>query len=327
MIPTSNDMRVEISTNCNYKCVFCPHHKLIRKKENMSLDLFKFIFDKIHAETDQYDTLSFPGMGEPFLNKDIVAMIAHATQKKPALKVLILTNGSALTPQKFKELEDVGVTSVRVSFYGNTSETYSEVMGIKNSDMFKRVSQNLVEISKMKRKAKLLLTMNIVSDDFNEKKQIITQEWIKFWESKVDLVEVWRPHNWVDAVQWREVQDVKLHTCGRPFNGPLQVQVDGTVNMCCFDYDGELELGDLKTQSLREIFSSPMFMKIVECHTSGDFKGSGLICENCDQRNSDKSDVMVYNSKFNIDERVKATSTTYDKLATDEDIVKEPTFQ
>jgi hypothetical protein len=87
--------------------------------------------------------------------------------------------------------------------------------------------------------------------------------------------------------------------------------VDGTVNMCCFDFDGKLLLGDLKTQTLKEIFESSMFKKILKHHTTGDFKESGLICENCDQRNLNKSDVMVYNSKFDISERVKKVSTTY----------------
>jgi len=52
----------------------------------------------------------------------------------------------------------------------------------------------------------------------------------------------------------------------------------------------------------------------LHCHTSGDFKNSGLICENCDQRNADKSDVMIYNSKFNIEERVQKVSTTYSDI-------------
>jgi hypothetical protein len=47
---------------------------------------------------------------------------------------------------------------------------------------------------------------------------------------------------------------------------------------------------------------------------TGNFKGSGLICENCDQRNIEKKDVMVYNSKFKIEERVKMVSTTYKKI-------------
>lgn len=48
-----------------------------------------------------------------------------------------------------------------------------------------------------------------------------------------------------------------------------------------------------------------MFQKIKKHHTSGDYNGTGLICEYCDQRNSDKSDVIIYNSKYDISERVK----------------------
>jgi len=142
----------------------------------------------------------------------------------------------------------------------------------------------------------------------------ITKDWIKFWEKKVDLIEVWRPHNWVDAKKYRCVQQEKSITCGRPAKGPLQIQVDGTINMCCFDYDGKLTIGDLKTQTLEEIFLSDAFNRIKDCHESGEFKDRGLICENCDQRNTVKDDVAIYNSKFDIKERVNMVSTTYEKI-------------
>ena len=54
-----------------------------------------------------------------------------------------------------------------------------------------------------------------------------------------------------------------------------------------------------------------MFKTIENCHKTGNYEGSGLICENCDQRNEDKSDVMIYNSKFDIKDRVGKVSTTY----------------
>lgn len=306
-IPTSDDMRFEVSTHCNYRCIICPQHKLIRNKEIMSLDLFKFLFDKINAETDQYNNLTFPGMGEPTLDKTLFDKIAYARQQRPSLTMTFITNASLLTPERWKRYEDLGVTSVRVSFYGNTAASYQKIMGVNNDNMFDKVCQNLVEISRIKKKTKLLLTMNVISEEYD----VTSDEWIKFWEEKADLVEIWAPHNWVNAVQHRKVQDKKLDSCGRPFHGPLQVQVDGTVNMCCFDYDGHLTLGDLKTQNLKEIFSSPLFKKLVSCHFSGQFEGSKLICENCDQRNLDKSDVMAYNSKFDVQERVKQISTTY----------------
>lgn len=310
MIPTNNDMRFEVSTKCNYKCIICPQHKLIRKEEIMSLELFKMLFDKIIAETDQYNTLTFPGMGEPTLDKTLIQKIAYAKSRRPSLDITFITNASSLTPERWRQFEDLGVTSVRVSFYGNDRKSYSQVMGVSDPKMFDRVYNNLIEICKIKNRTKLLLTMNVISKDYN----IVTDEWIDFWQSRADLLEVWYPHNWVNGVNFRKVQAKKMNSCGRPFNGPLQVQVDGTVNMCCFDYDGHLLLGDLKTQSLKEIFSSGAFMKIVECHTSGKFEGSGLICGQCDQRNADKSDVMVYNSKFEIPERVKQISTTYSKV-------------
>lgn len=308
MIPASNEIRIEVTTKCNYNCIICPRDKLTRKKETMSLELFKYIFDKINSETSQYNTLTFPGMGEPLLDKILDSKIVYA--KRYGFTVLILTNGSFLTIDRWKRLEDIGVDSVRISLYGDSVESYNALHGIKNAGLFKKIKKNLEDISKIKGHTQLLLTYNVV-DGYNS---VTLESWIRHWKDKVDLIEVWRPHNWVDGRSYRIVQEEKLNTCGRPFSTPLQVQADGTVNMCCFDFDGKLLLGDLKTQSLHQIFESPMYKKIVECHRIGNFKNSGLICENCDQRNKDKSDVMIYNSKFDIRERVKKVSTTYQNI-------------
>lgn len=308
IIPNNNDMRFEVTTRCNYNCVICPRDKLTRKIETMSLEIFKSLFDKITNETDQYTNLTFPGMGEPLLDNTLEKKIEYAKSRKKNLSILILSNGSLLTPEKFKSLEDIGVTSIRVSCYGNDEESYFKVHRVKKA--FSKVKDNLLRICQNKKQAQLLLTFNVVEGLNSD----IVEDWINFWKNKADLIEVWRPHNWVNACDYRQIQKQKLNTCGRPFNGPLQIQVDGTVNMCCFDFDGRLTLGDLKTQSLKQIFSAPVFRKILRCHRSGNFSGSRLICSGCDQRNSEKNDVMSYNSKFNISERIKMISTTYEKV-------------
>jgi molybdenum cofactor biosynthesis enzyme MoaA len=305
VIPQSNEIRFEVTTKCNYNCVICPREKLTRKIETMDFQTFRFIFDKINAETNQYDTLTFPGMGEPLLDESLDDKIVHA--RKRGFTVLLLTNGSMLTVERFKKLQDLGLASIRVSIYGDTPESYGAVHGIKDMKLFQKIKDNLTAIAAIKTHTKLLLTYNVVSN-YNESS---LETWISYWEDKVDLLEVWRPHNWVDAKDYRALKPEKLKTCSRPWKTPLQVQVDGTVNMCCFDFDGKLLLGDLKKHALREIFESAMFRLIEQCHSSGNYDGSGLICENCDQRNLDKSDVMVYNSKFDIQERVHKVSTTY----------------
>lgn len=304
MIPENNELRFEVTTKCNYNCIICPREKLTRKIETMSFELFKYLFDKINNETNQYNTITFPGMGEPLLDETLDDKITYARER--GYKVLILTNGSLLTVERFKRFEDLGVHSIRVSIYGDTPQSYSAVHGV-NSNIFYIVKDNLTKISEIKTKTKILLTYNVI-EGYNDKD---LDSWISYWKDRVDLLEVWRPHNWVNGRTYRIVQSKKLKTCGRPWKTPLQIQVDGTVNMCCFDFNGKLLLGDLKRQTLNEIFNSDIFKKILECHISGNFEGSGLICENCDQRNADKSEIMLFNSKFNINERVHKVSTTY----------------
>jgi len=213
MIPKSNEMRIEVTTSCNYNCILCPREKLTRKIETMSFELFKNIFDKTNSETSQYNTLTFPGMGEPLLDESLDDKIIYA--KKRGFSVLILTNGSLLTVDRFKRLEDIGVESIRVSIYGDSPESYNAVHGIKNKDLFHRIKQNLTSISKVKKKTKLLITYNVV-EDYNES---TLKSWIEYWKDKVDLLEVWRPHNWVDGRNYRVVDQKKLKTCGRPGSG------------------------------------------------------------------------------------------------------------
>jgi len=220
MIPTNNELRIEVTTKCNYNCNICPRERLTRAMETMDFELFKYIFDRINTETSQYNTLTFPGMGEPLLDEAIDDKIIYA--KKHNYNILMLTNGSLLTVDRFRRLEDIGMDSIRVSIYGNSSESYNAMHGISNTDSFLRIKENLTEISRIKTKTSLLLTYNVV-DGCNDS---ALESWIEYWKDKVDLLEVWRPHNWVDSKDYRAVQKDKLKTCGRPLNTPLQRQVE-----------------------------------------------------------------------------------------------------
>jgi radical SAM protein with 4Fe4S-binding SPASM domain len=154
---------------------------------------------------------------------------------------------------------------------------------------------------------------------FTDTKIVVTGEIIDINEDDVenlkhfqyaDEIELWRPHNWASWGEYRSGDIVKT-TCGRPFNGPLQIQVDGTVNMCCFDFNGDLEIGDLKTQTIEEIFTSDAYMEIYNHHKNGTVTESNLLCKNCDQL-KDSGSVLVYSTKG--DDRVGKLSTTYKSL-------------
>lgn len=307
MIPKNSDIRVEVCTACNYDCNICCRSEFSRSIETQSTVFFRETLEKVMADTDQYELITFSGFGEPLMDPEFEKKVAVAHDL--GFETTLRTNGYLLTPDKFKRLDELGMQSVRVSFYGMTEASYNTIHKPPKGS-FERVKKYLQDICATRRNTQLLMTLSVV-EGANESD---VAAWIEQWEPIADSVEVWRPHNWVDGQSFRKLTDIKRKTCGRPFNGPLQIQVDGTINMCCFDFNGKLLLGDLKTQSLEEIFQGEAFLKLRTCHQEGDFVGKGYICEVCDQLNANKEDVLIYSSNFSIEERVEMTSTTYTKL-------------
>ena len=309
MFTTTHEIRIETSTLCNYHCKVCPRDSFIRKREVMPNTLFDRIMEKTLEELPHIEHLTISGFGEFSTDKAWQYKI-----KKGAScfkKLNIITNLSLFD---FPDLEFLleYVTDIRISLYGLSEEVYKKIHNPPKNIHFLELKEKILFLNN-KKKANQAILLNYIEIPENKDQ---TADWIEFWKNKVDLIEVWRPHNWITGKGYRKACTHRVSTCGRPFKGPVQVQVDGTVNVCCFDYNGELLIGDLKNQGFHEIFYNDEMKRIQEYHRTG--KADSLNqCRVCDQRNcSDcKSKQMLYNSKFNIHERINLTSTEYENLS------------
>ena len=303
----TKEARIETSTVCNYRCNFCPHGLGLfnRKQEIMSQELFEFIVNKIKIEAPFIKEITISGFGEAFIDPNIEDKMTYA--KNMGYDIHILTNGSLLNPKRLDFiLNDIKPLDLRFSLHTLNPDTYIK-MTKSSYAHFHDVVKNIEYAIRHKKDTRIVITAVVTRD--NEKEW---QEIVDLYEKKVDLIEIWRPHNWLNLLHYRDCAKVKK-TCGRPFNGPLQVQVDGTVNMCCFDINNQLLLGDLKNQSLDEIFSSEPYLSIKKYHEQGTIQESNLPCRYCDQL-CDYKDAVVYNSKFRPEDRLGRTSTNYNKL-------------
>lgn len=307
IIPDTDEIRIEPATVCGYACVMCPREELTRPKKVMDWDTYKICIDKL-SKYPQFTKLMFAGFGEPWLDQGLLDKMRYA--RKLGYEVMNITTGVYLDWDKLQAMEDMQVKSIRVSLYGTTNEVYMKVHGNKNKNDFSRIVDLLTKWSEDKRNLEIIISY-LVEPGVNDHQ---LQEWIDYWKDRVEVLEAWIPHNWVTGREYRDIQQDLKPSCGRPFNGPIQVQYDGTINMCCFDFDGKLTFGDLKTHTLEEIFSSVEFYNIKESHETGDYSGKNLICETCDQRNKNKEDILIYNSKFNKNERINMVSSGYGLL-------------
>lgn len=176
---------------------------------------------------------------------------------------------------------------LKISSYGMSKETYESVH--RGHIKYEQSMANIMQL--LNEKERPYTIGLLVETDLNKDER---DEWIRFWEPRLDEVFVWKPHNWVDYRSYREMDRSCQRTCGRPLNGPLYIHVDGTVSPCCWDINKRMVIGDINRQTIYEIIHSEVFAKIRHAHEMNNF--SDLICCNCCQTNH-RDDVLIYTNK------------------------------
>jgi len=308
MFTKTNEIRIETSTICNYRCRMCARDTFCRKQKIMPNSLFDSIVAKTKRELPHISIATLSGFGE--FSTDSQWRYKVLTASDNFEKLHIVTNMSLFNKEDLLFLLD-HISDIRISVYGLDNATYKAVHNPPSSITYQAIHESIHFLIQNKSSYQHVI-LNYIEIDANRHQ---TADWISYWGKKVDLIEVWKPHNWIDSKCYRDLDMQRLSTCGRPFNGPIQVQVDGTVNICCFDYNGEMVIGDLSSESFTEVFNSERMESIQNLHTSGNADQLPL-CKICDQRNNHKSKAMnaIYNSRFPIDDRIHVTSTEYDLL-------------
>lgn len=278
----------------------CPRESHDREHGVMDFEKYRASIDEVAALGAKQIVLT--GFGEPMLDKGLEDKISYAKSK--GLRTYIITNGSALTYKRAHRLLIAGLDEMRVSFYGMKAKSYNAVMrGLE----FDRTVRNLMEFlairHALKADCKVQLSYLILPEN-----EADTQDFIDFWEGKVDAIEVWKPHNFGDGKDYRKRQGIK-RTCGRPENGPLQIQWNGEVIPCCYDYNNQIVLGNAFEDSVPDILTGEAYEDLRDAHRKGEFHRFPY-CDQCDQL-LEHSDALVYSNRHNLppSEAVKLSNT------------------
>ncbi len=305
------EVRYEVTDKCNATCIMCPRDKHEHGREHgiMKQEAYERSIDEIITIGAKMIVLT--GFGEPTLDKKLEQKIAYAKSK--GLRTYIITNGSTLSSKRARSLIESGLDEMRVSFYGMRPETYNAVM--QGLD-FDRAMKGLLGFLELREQIKSPIRVQISGLEMEENKAD-TAYFREFWESKVDALEIWRPHNWSDGRKYRDT-DVAAelrNSCGRPENGPLQIQWNGEVIPCCYDYNNAIILGNAFEQPILEIMNGPKYKLLRHAHRTKRF-AMFPFCNQCDQL-VPHADSLVYTNRHNLpaEEAVKLSNTDLYNLA------------
>ena len=144
---------VEVASNCNIACSFCPRAKVRRQAKIMTPEIFDLIIKLLPNNA----MVMFAGLGEPLINKHLTTYISLL--KTLNISSCIVTNGILLTPQRQQQLITSGVDQFQISYSGISSNSLNLIMG---STKYKNTLDSNLQYLALNRPLNLRVQLNFV---------------------------------------------------------------------------------------------------------------------------------------------------------------------
>jgi radical SAM protein with 4Fe4S-binding SPASM domain len=282
---------IESTNFCNLKCVMCPRGEpdiMERALGNMPDEVFKKIVTGWQFFTEPVWLHLF---GEPLMHPRLFEQIAMA-REAGVPNVGISSNATLLNEKNAQKILDSELDTIILSIDGCTKETYESV---RKSPAFsyEEVRDNVERFLAMKRaqqKTKpTTIVQMIVMEETREEQAAFTEQWQRSGADQVLLKQYTAWGQQGDVQSFADLAPnearARLETARpRPFPcshmwSTVVIAWDGRVVPCCFDYDAVMTMGDLKTQTLEEIWNGEPYRKLRAAELAG--TNDNPLCRNC----------------------------------------------
>lgn len=292
VIPLSTPYLVFLdpSDRCNMKCEFCPtgsgEARRYKKPQLLDFNLYQKIIDDLCDMPEPIKTLRLYKDGEPLLNSRFADMVKYAKETGNFGQVDTTTNGSLLTIKMSRKIVNAGLDKIFVSVPKDYTSDYIENIaylhgysyGTETCKVYVKIIDDGLD-KEYKEK--------FFQDFGNFADQIFIEHLASCWpEFKVENVGNM-------GIYGQPIKEVQV--CPYCLYS-LAINPDGTVSQCFLDWPHQMILGDLKKESLKNIWNSSMLRDFQIMQLRGE-RHNHPFCSKCGQ--------LKYGYPDNIDQYAK----------------------
>lgn len=298
---------IEPTNACNLRCRLCPTWQYMKRERGfMKLDDFKAIIDE---NANIFKRINMIFAGEPLLNEDVFKMVKYAESK--GIEVLMSSNTTLFSDEKISELFDSGLSFLVVCLDGVTKATHEQY---RRGSNFEEVKENIKKICQTKKeigakKPYIVLQFLVMKQNEHEIGEMIKlakslgvdalnfkslslESFVDF-DKKVELAKENLPK---DENYSRFIfKDGVLKEKSKPrLCSWLRQSVilwNGDMTMCCYDFDGELIVGNIfKDGGLKKVLKSKKYKQYRKMAIQKKIK----LCQNCNF-SSETTKAIIFN--------------------------------
>lgn len=273
-------LNVEPGNICNLKCPLCPTglNEPGAVKGFMDQGIFNKVFDQLK---DSLRSINLYSWGEPLLNKNLISMIRRVKDYNDKIRITISTNLNVKDNALLNDLIASGVDEIIVSCDGSNQESYSRYRVGGN---FALVMDNLESLVKYKKELgrDTAIVWNFLVFRHNEKeidraavmakdigvdfriglmRTSMKDEILKSHKEAIARDLDWIPDNPLYSAYDKEKLTPRkiMKTCRKPWQ-EISINWDGKVFPCCAVYGDQYAFGDVKAQTIKDIWNNIDFV-------------------------------------------------------------------
>jgi radical SAM protein with 4Fe4S-binding SPASM domain len=305
---------IETTNYCNMTCVMCPR-TIYMKRKNIWID--DQIFEKALSYVKPYEKkeldefwswleentpysekkisengfyfsvvsrcLILHGYGEPFLDKFLIKRIKLCKEKN--IPTYFSCTPATMTVEKATEAMQAGLDVLKFSLDAMDDESIKSIRGKKAN--YQESIDKILKLIQIKKKYnfKTMFVPCMISLKKDKDSLLLQKKFLDFWHEKDVYAYIKSQDN-----RWLFDQDKKQKNnshyakqyCEYPWTS-LTIMADGNVVPCTQISNNEIILGNIKNNTLEEIWNSDNYHNFRKMHLTGNFP-KGHKCKNsCDQ--------------------------------------------
>ena len=256
-------VEIELVSDCNLKCTYCPRHYVNNLTGYMDFSLYKKIIDEIREFNP---ILVLHRRGESMLHPEFSKMLNYLNGEFS--EVQMATNATLLTKDKYEAIVN---NLTFLSFSLDTKDSFNKTRIPAKYDVVSKKILEFLDYNQGK------ITTQVSMVNVGQPKEEI-EEFKEFWRNKVDRVRIYEAHSTDGEFGKLKNPRPNRKPCIMP-NYQMTIYENGIVARCNHDWDSD-GMGDVKKNSLIEIFNNEKYQNLRKQHQTLNI--TDKVCSKCD---------------------------------------------
>ena len=256
-------LNIESTNLCNLECFFCPREESSKGIGSLDYDLFTKIIDECAAK-GPLKLINLHKDGEPLAHPRIYDMVRYIADSGAAEEFGFTSNGILLDEKREDKLLAAGINKIGFSIDATSEDSYERSKGRRK---YGAVVENVRRFLRNKPDhVKVAVKFIMMKENAGEE-----DEFVEMWRDSGAEIILNEYHDWSGSVRDSSLHGIapmSENACENPFYS-LSVNWDGSVSICCVDWDSQGVVGDVHEQSIEQIWRGEMLRRIRALHLAG----------------------------------------------------------